>query len=75
MTAPLATTVGLEIVGVLDDDVTLQDTDRAGHIVRAPSAIHDLETDAVLITNHQHPDEVRDKMGPHFVNHVPILEM
>ena len=53
----VASGVGLQVVGVVDDDPTKQGQRKGGLVVSAPSAINELEPDAVLITTLRHAED------------------
>jgi len=58
----VARSVGLQVVGVVDDDWAEQDQGKSGLTVEPPSAIKELEPDAVLITTLRHTEEIQVKI-------------
>jgi len=63
VTLPLAEAMGLEVVGVVDDDPEKQGEEREGLVVGPPSCVRSLEADAVLITTLRHAGEIRERIG------------
>jgi DNA-binding Lrp family transcriptional regulator len=61
-TYPVAREVGLEVIGIVDDDATKVGLRKSGLVVEPPRAINELKPDAVLITTFRHADEIRLKM-------------
>ena len=71
----VASGVGLQVVGVVDDDSTKHGRPKGGLVVRAPSAINDLEPDAVLITTLRHAEEIQVKMDASLRSSVEVWEL
>lgn len=71
----VASGVGLQVVGVVDDDPTKQGLRKSGLVVAAPSAINQLEPDAVLITTLRHAEEIRVKMNASLRSSVEVWEL
>src|SRR2546427_1027508 len=71
----VASGVGLQVVGVVDDDHTKHGARRSGLVVAPPSAINELEPDAVLITTMGHAEEIQLKMDPSLRTSVEIWEL
>jgi hypothetical protein len=61
-TRRVASGVGLRVVGVVDDDPKKHGPRKGGLVVGAPSAIDQLEPDAVLIATLRHAEEIQLKM-------------
>jgi len=66
---------GLQVVGVVDDDVTKQGLSKGGLVVEPPSAINELEPDAVLITTFRHAAEIQLKIDPPLRSSVEVCEL
>jgi FlaA1/EpsC-like NDP-sugar epimerase len=58
-TCRVASEVGLDVIGVVDDDAAKQGSRTAGLVVEPPLAINDLRPDAVLITTFRHAEEIQ----------------
>jgi len=71
----VASGVGLQVVGVVDDDPTKQGTHKGGLLVGPPSAINELEPDAVLITTLRHAEEIQLKMDLCLRSSVEVWEL
>ncbi len=71
----VASGVGLQVVGVVDDDPTKQGTRKGGLVVEPPSAINELEPDAVLITTLRHAEEIQLKMDLSLRSSVEVWEL
>lgn len=71
----VASGVGLQVVGVVDDDPTKQGQRKGGLVVSAPSAINELEPDAVLITTLRHAEEIQLKMDESLRASVEVWEL
>ncbi len=67
--------VGLQVVGVVDDDNTKHGARKSGLVVEPPSAINDLEPDAVLITTMRHAEELQLEMDPSLRASVEVWEL
>ncbi len=75
-TCRVASAVGLQVVGVVDDDPTQQGARNAGLVVEPPSAINKLEPDAVLITTLRHAaEEIQLKMDASLRSSVEVWEL
>jgi DNA-binding Lrp family transcriptional regulator len=74
-TYSVARGVGLQIVGVVDDDPTKQGTRKGGLVVEPLSAINELEPDAVLITALRYTDEIQFKMDMSLRSSVEVWEL
>ena len=71
----VASGVGLQVVGVVDDDPTKQGLRKGGLVVEPPSAINDLEPDAVLITALRHAEEIQLRMDVSLRSSVEVWEL
>ena len=71
----VASAVGLQVVGVVDDDLTKQGTRNTGLVVAPPSAIDEMEPDAVVITTLRHAEEILLKMDHSLRASVEIWEL
>ena len=71
----VASGVGLQVVGVVDDDPTKQGTRKSGLVVGPPNAINELEPDAVLITTLRHAEEIQLKMDLSLRSSVEVWEL
>jgi DNA-binding MarR family transcriptional regulator len=71
----VASGVGLQVMGVVDDDPTKQGTRKGGLVVGPPSAINELEPDAVLITTLRHAEEIQLKMDLSLRSSVEVWEL
>ena len=71
----VASGVGLQIVGVVDDDPTKQGPRKDGLVVQPPDAINELEPDAVLITTLRHAEEIQLKMDASRRSSVEVWEL
>ncbi len=71
----LAKVVGLEVLGVVDDDVSKHGSMKVGLVVRPPSAISQLELDAVVITTLRHAREIRAKIDPLVGSSIQVWEL
>ena len=74
-TTRVASGVGLRVIGVVDDDPTKQGHRKGGLVVSAPSAINELEPDAVLITTFRHAEEIQVKMDESLRSSVEVWEL
>jgi DNA-binding MarR family transcriptional regulator len=66
---------GLQVVGVVDDDPTKQGARKGELVVEPPSAINELEPDAVLITTLRHVEEIQLKMDASLRSSVEVWEL
>jgi DNA-binding MarR family transcriptional regulator len=71
----VASGVGMQVVGVVDDDPTKQGTSKSGLVVEPPSAINELEPDVVVITTLRHAEEIQLKMDPSLRASVEVWEL
>jgi len=71
----VACQVGLQVVGVVDDDASKQGSHKAGLLVQPPSAINTLEPDAVLVTTIRHSGEIQLNMDPSLRASVEVWEL
>jgi len=71
----VASGVGLQVVGVVDDDPTKHGLRKGSLVVSAPSAINELEPDAVLITTLRHAEEIQLKMDASLRSSVEVWEL
>ncbi len=71
----VASGVGLQVVGVVDDDPTKQGLRKGGLVVHTPSAINELEPDAVLITTLRHAEEIQVKLDDSLRSSVEVWEL
>jgi len=71
----VASGVGLHVVGVVDDDLTKQGQQKHGLTVKAPSAINELEPDAVLITTLRHTEDIQLKMETSLRSSIEVWEL
>lgn len=67
--------VGLRVVGVVDDDPEKQGQRKGRLVVESPSAINELEPDAVLITMLRHAGEIQLKRDPFLRSSVELWEL
>lgn len=74
-TCRVAGAVGLQVVGVVDDDPAKQGAYNAGWVVEPPSAINELEPDAVLITAPRQAEEIQLKMDASLRSSVEVWEL
>jgi len=76
-TYKVASGVGLDVIGVVDDDPTKQGLGlwKAGLVVEPPRAINDLRPDAVVITTFRHAEEIQLKMDAPLRSSVEVREL
>lgn len=74
-TSRVASDVGLQVVGVVDDDSTKHGQRKGELTVEPPSAINELEPDAVLITTLRHAGEIQLKMDVSLRSSVEVWEL
>ena len=74
-TYPVAREVGLDVIGVVDDDTTKQGLRKGGLVVGPPRAINDLRPDAVLITTVRHAEEIHAKIDASLRSSVEVREL
>jgi DNA-binding Lrp family transcriptional regulator len=71
VTYPLAQSVGLEVVGLVDDDPERQGERKEDLVIRSPASLPELAADAVLITTFRHAATIQSKIG----RSVQLLEL
>ena len=71
----LTKAVGLEVVGVVDDDATKHGLMKGELVVKAPGAVNELEPDAVVITTFRHAREIQQKIDPSFRSSIQVWEL
>ena len=71
----VASGVGLDIIGVVDDDAAKQGLRKAGLVVGPPRAINELRPDAVLITTFRHAEEIHLKIDASLRAAVEVREL
>src|SRR6266516_858845 len=71
----VASGVGLQVDGGVDDDPTKQGLRKGSLVVSSPSAINELEPDAVLITTLRHAEEIQLKMDESLRSSVEVWEL
>ena len=71
----VASDVGLEVIGVVDDDPGKHGLRKAGLVVGPPRAINELRPDAVLITTFRHAEEIRLKVDALLRCRVEVREL
>jgi DNA-binding MarR family transcriptional regulator len=62
LTLPLARKIGLQVVGVVDDDPGKVGRERRGMTVGRPKALEAMAPDAVVITSFRHGTEIRSRL-------------
>src|SRR5882672_2931584 len=67
--------VGLDVIGVVDDDAAKQGLRKAGLLVEPARAINDLRPDAVLITTVRHAEEIQLKIDASLRSSVEVREL
>lgn len=75
VTLPLAEELGLDVVGIVDDDPEKQGEERDGQRVRAPEAIGELEPCAVLVTTYRHAEEILGRLEGGLPEGTEVLEL
>jgi len=63
VTYPLAEELGLDVVGLVDDDTAKHGTRKRGHVICGAGSIPRLGPDAVLITTFRHARGIAERMG------------
>ena len=71
----LTKAVGLEVLGVVDDDVSKHGSMKDGLVVRPPSVLSQLELDAVVITTFRHAREIQPKIDPSLRSSIRVWEL
>ena len=71
----LAKAVGLQSVGVVDDDGTKHGATKGGLVVEPPAAINRLEPDAVVIMTFRHAREIQLKIDPALRSSIQVWEL
>jgi DNA-binding transcriptional regulator YhcF (GntR family) len=76
-TYQVASGVGLDVIGVVDDDPAKQGLGlwKAGLVVEAPRALNDLRPDAVLITTSCRAEEIQRKLDAPLRSSVEVREL
>ena len=74
-TSRIAKAVGLEVVGLVDDDLTKQGARNAGRVVEPPSVINELEPDAILITTLRQAEEIQRSLDASLRSSVEVWEL
>ena len=67
-----ARAVGLEVAGAVDDDVRKQGTRRDDVRILAPSALAELDPEAVIITTFRHARLIRERIGEISASYVAV---
>ena len=75
VTLPLARGLGLEVVGIVDDDPEKQGRMRGGLRVRPLSEIEELLPATVLITTYRHAEDTRTGLADTVVGDVEVIEL
>ena len=75
VTLPLARGLGLEVVGIVDDDPEKQGRMRGGLRVRRPEEVGELLPATILITTYRHAGEIREGLGDHVDESVRVVEL
>ena len=70
----LAQRLGLQVVGVVDDDLS-KHSDERRIAVSPPARIGDLAPDALVITTFRHADEIRNRVGPFAPYTLRVIEL
>ena len=74
-TYPVAREVGLDVIGVVDDDTSKQGLRKWSLVVGPPRSINDLRPDAVLITTVRHAEEIHLKIDAALRSSVEVREL
>lgn len=74
-TYPLGRALGLDVVGVVDDDPGKQGTRRDDLVVQPRAAIEEMEPDVVLITTLRYTAEIRERMPEGVRGSVRVVEL
>ena len=72
---PLARGLGIEVVGIVDDDPDKQGMMRGGLRVRPLSEIEELLPATVLITTYRHAEEIRAGLADNVNDEVEVVEL
>lgn len=75
VTRPLAEALGLQVVGVLDDDPAKQGTVKSGLRVLEPLALCGLGVEAVVVTTFRHGRQIARRVGPLLGARVLVWEL
>lgn len=71
----LAMALGLEVIGVVDDDPSKHGTSENGLTVQGPGVISTLEPDAVLITTFRHAQTIQRRIDPALRSSLLVLDL
>jgi len=74
-TSRIAKAVGLQVVGLVDDDLTKQGARKAGRVIEPPSVISELEPDAILITTLRQAEEIQRSLDASLRSSVEVWEL
>lgn len=75
VTFPLAESLGLQVVGVVDDDPDKQGDERSGLPVAPPERLEELVPCAVVITTFRHADEIRSRLSDRIAAEAQVLQI
>ena len=75
VTLPLARGLGMEVMGIVDDDPTKHGQMRGGLQVLPPWAVGDLLPAHILITTYRHAEEIRLGLEVHVDESVEVVEL
>ncbi len=75
VTYPLAKSLGLDVVGLVDDDESKHGSAKGSMVIGPPNSINELEPDAVVITTFRHAGEIRGKIDPGLRPSMTIIEL
>ena len=74
-TSRIAKAVGLQVVGLVDDDLTKQGARNGGRVIEPPSVISELEPDAILITTLRQAEEIQRSLDASLRSSVEVWEL
>jgi hypothetical protein len=72
---PLAQSVGLQVIGIVDDDPGRSGLQKGDLVVGSPDCIGRLEPDAVVITTFRHASEIQAKISAGAQWAIKMLEL
>jgi DNA-binding MarR family transcriptional regulator len=75
VTRPIAESLGLEVLGVVDDDPAKQGSERDGLRVLGPKSLENLDAQALVITTFRHAGEIRRRLKPVLGSQVLVWEL
>ena len=75
VTYRLSKVLGLQVLGVVDDDFARHGLMKDGLLVEAPGTINQLAPDAVVITTFRHAREIRLKIDPSLRSSIRVWEL